>query len=490
MFFDNGETRRGELLTKSGVNGWGLEVVRGQEVGRVFAVRAGANVLGSGLAGAAGIDLAAQEGASPRKMAANQAKLECSATGLSLLDLDSPGGTFVNRQRLLPGQTRPLGEGDLIQLGAVQLRVVSEKSAAVEAPRPSAPSSRSRPGSLPIPFTLASGTVCRTWDDFLTASSRSWSALRDELDAGRLGAFLHRVHREDLFPATASKSLDEQLDAWLARLPTTRVAQPDLEVHPPTVHVRAIPGGGTTRSKLEITNTGYRLLRSTVRVEPPTTRWLRIATPNVFTTAETSQVVFDVEMPETPSAAISCLIVIESNGGIRRVEVRVELPERSEMPDLPAAGASGPTGTTLHEAIGRMSPLWRIIAAIGVFLGLRILLDAGTLLATVAGMEVVNRPSLPGSVIVLGVLGGIIATALTWRIGEARDLPSGAFAGAFTGILTAALGVATRRAIEPDLGHVLQAPFGAFALWIAAGALGAIGSLALIPYRRPEGGGP
>ncbi len=193
------------------------------------------------------------------------------------------------------------------------------------------------------------------------------------------------------------------------------------------VHVRATPGGGTTRSKLEVTNTGYRLLRSTVRVEPSATGWLRIATPSAFTTAETSQVAFDVEMPETLSAAISCQVVIESNGGTRRVEVRVELPERTDLPDLPSAEAGGETGTTLHEVVERISPLMRTIAAISFFLGLRMLLNVGTLLAAAAGMEVVNTPSLAGSAVVLGLLGGILATILTGRIGgrAARDVPLG-----------------------------------------------------------------
>ena len=53
-----------------------------------------------------GIDLGPQEGVSPRRMAARQAILESNGQAITLRDLDSPGGTFVNRQRLLPGQSR------------------------------------------------------------------------------------------------------------------------------------------------------------------------------------------------------------------------------------------------------------------------------------------------------------------------------------------------------------------------------------------------
>ena len=87
-------------------NGWSLEVVRGREAGRVYALGRGETVLGNALGGGPGIDLGHQEGDSPRRMAARQAQLDLSAQGLTVRDLDSPGGTFVNRQRLLPGQSR------------------------------------------------------------------------------------------------------------------------------------------------------------------------------------------------------------------------------------------------------------------------------------------------------------------------------------------------------------------------------------------------
>ena len=38
-------------------------------------------------------------------------------------DLNSLNGTFVNRQRIHPGQQRELHPGDIVQVGTVQLRV-------------------------------------------------------------------------------------------------------------------------------------------------------------------------------------------------------------------------------------------------------------------------------------------------------------------------------------------------------------------------------
>ncbi|MCA1685473.1 MAG: FHA domain-containing protein [Planctomycetia bacterium] len=312
-------------LSKSGGRGWGLEVVRGREVGRVFPIGPGPSVLGNALEGEAGIDLGAQETASPRRMAARQARVECSADGFSLLDLDSPGGTFVNRQRVLPGQARGLQPGDVIQLGAVQLRVVAGESpakATAAPPAQPAPAKATRPGSLATPFAIAGGAACRTWDDFLTVSAQSWSALRDELTSGRLGTFLRAAGRDDLVPPPApAKSADERLDEWLGRLPTTRPAHPDLDVHPTVVRVRAPAGGGTTRSKVVVTNTGYRLLRSNVRVEPPETGWVRVdprLARGAFTTAESTEITLEVEIPEALTSSLSAFVVVESNGGNRR----------------------------------------------------------------------------------------------------------------------------------------------------------------------------
>ena len=82
-------------------NGWSLEVVRGKDAGRTYALNGGGDVvLGNALGGSPGIDLADQEGSSPKRMAARQARVEFTAKGPVLRDLDSPGGTFVNRQRI------------------------------------------------------------------------------------------------------------------------------------------------------------------------------------------------------------------------------------------------------------------------------------------------------------------------------------------------------------------------------------------------------
>src|SRR5271166_5735809 len=116
---------------------WSLEIVRGRELGRVYAVNSGEIIVGNALNGQQGLDLSDQEASSTRRMAARHAALTCTPREITIRDLESPGGTFVNRQRLLSGQSRRLEAGDVIQLGGIQLRVQADTAKPAAAPRPS-----------------------------------------------------------------------------------------------------------------------------------------------------------------------------------------------------------------------------------------------------------------------------------------------------------------------------------------------------------------
>ncbi len=470
-------------MASKGGNGWGLEVVRGREIGRVFPLGPAPVVLGNALNGEPGIDLGSQEGTSPRRMAARQARLERSAAGMVLRDLDSPGGTFVNRQRVLPGQAFKLGAGDLIQLGAVQLRLVVESSAPTQAPV-------ARLGALVAPFTLASGDTCRTWDEFLTVSAKSWTALREELISGRLGAFLKAAGRDDLAPAANStKSPDERLDEWLGRLPTTRAVEPDLEVHPGVVRVRGLAGGGLTRAKIVVTNTGYRLLRSTLRFEPPETSWVH-ASPGFadrFTTAETTEIPLDVQIPETLETALSAFMVIESNGGTRRVEIRVEPQAKAEPLPPPPTGAEARMSP--GDLLAGWSPRQRAMKAGALAVLLRLSLIIGGGAASFLNFEDASKVSLAGSALILAVLGATAAGGFARRRGEPSDVVPALITGAVTGILLAAFAVAACRAIEPTLGLDAMPALACF-VWGGLGVLAGLGSYALVPSEQPKGQTP
>ena len=259
-------------------------------------------------------------------MAGRHAPIECSPRGLAVRDLESPGGTFVNRQRVLPGKATPLRAGDVIQLGGVQLRVVAKAPAARAPPPPRSP----RPGDLGARSrtSIAGGTTCRSWDDFLTASAQRWESLRDELTSGRLAAFLGSIGRADLAPSPALPGTpDDRLDAWLGGLPTSKAARPELDVHPARLVVRATPGGGVIRKSVHVANVGYRLLRSTARVEPPGLAWLAIPPEfagKPFATVDGTDLPLDLTIPETLDGPLKAELVIEGNGGSRRVEVVLE----------------------------------------------------------------------------------------------------------------------------------------------------------------------
>ncbi len=193
------------MPTTSGHERWIVEVVRGRDVGRRYQVGTGETPIGNAIAGVPGFDLSDQESNSTRRMAGRHACLTASGEALSIRDLESPGGTFVNRQRLLAGQVRPLQPGDLIQLGAVQLEVKRAVQLEPQAARPSKPQPVSQPqvqpraATLSTPFTIKGGSLCKSWDDFLILAAQRWALVRDELTSGRLAEHLSRIGRTDLF---------------------------------------------------------------------------------------------------------------------------------------------------------------------------------------------------------------------------------------------------------------------------------------------------
>ncbi len=137
---------------------WSLVVVRGREVGRVYLVNAGEIVVGNALNGKPGLDLADQEGSATRRMAARHATLTCTNEEITIQDLETPGGTFVNRERLLSSRPRRLEPGDVIQLGGVQLRVERNTSVPSSAPVVSGKAQEAKrapavAGSAPTPTT-------------------------------------------------------------------------------------------------------------------------------------------------------------------------------------------------------------------------------------------------------------------------------------------------------------------------------------------------
>lgn len=469
-------------LTASGESGWSLEVVRGKDAGRVFAPAPGEVVLGHAPGDRGGIDLSGQEDASsPRRMAARHAAIGRTEGGMTLRDLESPGGTFVNRRRILPGQAQTLLDGDLIQLGGVQLRVARGRPVP---PRPGPAPVPAPPGTSAFSYPVAGGPTCRSWDDFLTASAQRWEAIRDELTSGRLGSFLASVGRPDLAPSPrAPGTPDDRLDAWLGSLPAGRDARPELDVHPARLVIRATPGGGTIRRSVRVSNVGHRLLRSTARVEPEGRGWLSIPPEfanGPFATVEVTDLPVVVTIPETLGAPLVGGLVIEGNGGSKRVEVVLEA--RPTADEIPGAGPAPPGGATLAAMIARQPPVARVPAWGMAAMAARLVVGVagGSLGSDAMTASGPDAPKLGGVALLLAAAGAGLGARLAWRRGGPREAPAGGFAGGFAGVVAAAALVAACRSIEPILGDWSTSVIAVSGLWAVLGAgLGAISTLTI-----------
>jgi hypothetical protein len=504
--------------------GWSLEVVRGRAVSHQYVLDFGETIVGNDPGEANGLDLAEQEGNSPRKMAARHVSITSTIKELTIRDLDSPGGTFVNQQRLLSGQLRRLLAGDVIQLGSVQLRVKHDggasgktNSAATEAPKSSAKAPPANPrsgtstaippaaplpppspvvsGRLSTPFSISGGAQCRTWDDFLVAAAQSWPALRDELTSGRLTDYLRRIQRPDLVPrATSGRSVDDQLDDWLARLPSAGSSAPELDVHPETVLVRAATGGGVTQQTLRITNIGYRLLRSSARIEPAGTRWLRLRPEHdgrPFATIDQTDVPIELELPESIDRPLEAFVVIESNGGTRRIAVRIERPtEQAVFAKTAGSGFSSVPlwRARLGQSLEGLRPGVRIALACAGAVALRFIVVLVNALPIGSAKGRLIEPRLSAVAIALVAVGVAAGLRLAFQLGEKRDLGPAALAGGALGLLGAALLYALFQSFERLLGPWSTSIWAVAFLWGSFGSLVGLISLFVVPYRfhKPE----
>jgi hypothetical protein len=100
-----------------------LVVVRGQRLDVEYALYEGDNYLGRADEKAVDIDLEDQEPPDRIWSSRQHALITCADGLLTIEDLNSTNGTFVNRMRVHPGQKRPLQVNDVIQVGTVHLKV-------------------------------------------------------------------------------------------------------------------------------------------------------------------------------------------------------------------------------------------------------------------------------------------------------------------------------------------------------------------------------
>ncbi|MCS6977373.1 MAG: FHA domain-containing protein [Gemmatales bacterium] len=100
-----------------------LVVIRGLKIGAEYPIYEGENFIGRADEKPVDIDLEEQESPDRIWSSRQHACIIFQEGVLTIEDLNSSNGTFVNRQRVYPGQKRQLNPNDVIQIGTVQLKV-------------------------------------------------------------------------------------------------------------------------------------------------------------------------------------------------------------------------------------------------------------------------------------------------------------------------------------------------------------------------------
>jgi FHA domain len=101
-----------------------LVVVRGAKIGTEYPIFEGKNIVGRADEQPVEIDLADQESPDRVWCSRQHAVILCEKGSLTIEDLNTSNGTYVNRSRVPPGTKQNLKANDLIQIGAVQLKVL------------------------------------------------------------------------------------------------------------------------------------------------------------------------------------------------------------------------------------------------------------------------------------------------------------------------------------------------------------------------------
>lgn len=101
-----------------------LEIVRGLRPNWKYPIFEGRNTIGRADQQPVEIDLQPQEPEDRVWSSRQHAAITCTNGAMVIEDLNSSNGTYVNRERVPPGEKGPLKKDDIIQIGEVQLRVL------------------------------------------------------------------------------------------------------------------------------------------------------------------------------------------------------------------------------------------------------------------------------------------------------------------------------------------------------------------------------
>ncbi|MHC5542534.1 hypothetical protein ACYOEI_30280, partial [Singulisphaera rosea] len=281
-------------------------------------------------------------------------------------------------------------------------------------------------------------------------------------------------------------------------LPTSRPAQPELDVHPATIVVRAVPGGGSTRASFKATNTGYRLLRSTIRVDPECAGWIRIipgSQTSPFTTVDQTEITLELTIPEGSSLPRPGFLTVESNGGSKRVEVRLERPSAGGFSSIDAAATSesfdlfdllsGQSFSRRVAVFGLVAMCLRLVVVIGG-LNSAVFASKGDA-STSAGMTPPSEFFAIATIFALGF--AALMSLVASRSSTSKQLIFPWLAAASVGLFVTATVTALRQLIEAPLGLGMGFFWGSLlplVLWGGLGAILGVASTRLFPTRTKE----
>jgi len=200
----------------------------------------------------------------------------------------------------------------------------------------------------------------------------------------------------------------------------------------------------------------------------------------------------EIAVPETLAGPMTAELVIEGNGGTKRVAVVLE-PKPAAASDpaglTPAPVDIAAADSRLLALIARQSTAARVATWGLVALAARLLVGAasGSIGEDAMTPSGPDAPKLGGVALALAAVGALLGGRLAWRRGGAREAPPGGFAGGFVGVIAAAAAVAACRSIEPALGPWSSSLVAVCGLWTAIGVgLAAISTL----ISRPDRIGP
>jgi hypothetical protein len=100
-----------------------LAVIRGVKIGVEYPLYEGENFIGRADEKPVDVDLEDQEPPDRVWSSRQHACIIYQDGVLTIEDLNSSNGTFVNRTRVYPGQKRPLAVNDVVQIGTVQMKL-------------------------------------------------------------------------------------------------------------------------------------------------------------------------------------------------------------------------------------------------------------------------------------------------------------------------------------------------------------------------------